>query len=139
MTISVYLPFLASIVICVASPVVARRGRPAVAAIVLSAVSIVAAAGCLWAMALLALTGIDDVPALDPRSISLAVPDPVAVAAAIGCVAAAVRMTVVVRRRRRVHRRVHGALLGVASDDTDIVGLADGLAAAFAGPRRRTE
>ena len=138
MNVSVYLPFLASLVICLASPVVARRGRPAVTAIVLSAVSVVAAAGSLWAMALLAVTGIDDVPALDPRSIVFSVPDPVALVAAVGVLVAAARMAGTIRRRRRVHRRVRGALHGLASGDSDVVVIADLLPDAFVVPARRT-
>src|SRR5262245_9688476 len=121
MNISVYLPFLASLAIGVVGPTFARRARPAVGALMLSTVAMIAAIGSMWALTLLAITGVDDVPAWNPKAITFPVPDPIAAIAGVGAATALVRIAMTLYRRQRVHRRVRDALMHIESGDPDVV------------------
>jgi Zn-dependent protease with chaperone function len=145
MNITVYLPFVASILIGLAGPVVARRATPAVGATTLAAIVAIGAIGTLWATALLAATFIDDVPFLARSVGPIPVPDGVALVALAALVMALVRLGSVLRRRRRLYRRIHDVIADLETVDLDVVVLADARPDAFAVPgrgtarRRRTE
>jgi Zn-dependent protease with chaperone function len=136
MNLTVYLPFLASIAIGFAGPIVARRARPAAGATVLAAVVLIAAAGSLWAMALLAVTFIDDIPALRRYVGPMPVPDGVALLALSTLLVASARLLAVLLRRRRVHHRVQDVLADLEPADSDVLVLADARPDAFAVPGR---
>jgi hypothetical protein len=137
MNISVYLPFLASLAIGLTGGLVARRARPAVGAVGLSAVALVAGAGSLWALTLLTATLVDDVKAIDPHAVKLPVPDAIGTVAALCIAVAAARIAAVLLRRRRVHHRVRDALVDLPPPDSDVRVLADARPDAFAVPGRR--
>ncbi len=144
MNISVYLPFVASVFIGLAGPVVARRARPAVGATALAAIVTIGAVGTLWATALLAATFIDDVPFLARSVGPMPVPDGVALVALAAFVVALARLVAVLRSRRRLYRRIHDVIADLQPVDADVVVLADARPDAFAvpgsgSPRRRHE
>jgi hypothetical protein len=134
--ITVYLPFVASVLIGFAGPLVARRARPAAGAIALAAIVTVAAIGSVWALALLAATSVDDVPFLARSVGPIPVPDGVALAAALALVIASVRLGRVLWRRRRLYQRVRDAIANLEPTETDVVVLADARPDAFAVPGR---
>jgi Zn-dependent protease with chaperone function len=138
MNISVYLPFVASVLIGLAGPVVARRATPAAGATTLAALVAVGAIGTLWATALLAATFIDDVPFLRRSVGPMPVPDGVALVALAALVIASVRLGAVLRRRRRLYRRIHDVIADLETVDSDVVVLADARPDAFAVPGHRT-
>jgi hypothetical protein len=104
----------------------------------LSTVAMIAALGSMWALTLLAITGIDDVPAWNPKAITFPVPDPVAAIAGVFAATALVRIAMTLYRRQRVHRRVRDALMHIESGDPDVVVIADRQPDAFVvpGPHR---
>jgi beta-lactamase regulating signal transducer with metallopeptidase domain len=136
MNITVYLPFVASILVGLAGPVVARRARPAVGATALAAIVAIGAIGTLWATALLAATSIDDVPFLARSVGPIPVPDPIALVAFVAFVVASVRLVAVLRRRRRLYARIHDAIADLEPVDSDVVVIADARPDAFAVPAR---
>jgi|GEM_PF-3073007 len=138
MNITVYLPFVASVLIGLAGPIVARRATPAVGATTLAAIVAIGAIGTLWATALLATTFIDDVPFLARAVGPIPVPDSVALVALAALVMALVRMGSVLRRRRRLYRRIHDVIADLETVDSDVVVLADARPDAFAVPGRGT-
>jgi hypothetical protein len=138
MNISVYLPFLASIVVGLAGPPVARRIRPLVAGWALATLAVVTAAGTLWATTLLAATLVDDLPGFGHYTSDMPVPDGVGVLAVGAVVASAVRVALVLRRRAVLSREVHSALAGLPAGAADgIIVLPDDRLDAFVVPRRR--
>jgi beta-lactamase regulating signal transducer with metallopeptidase domain len=136
MNITVYLPFVASILIGLAGPVVARRARPAVGATTLAAIVAIGAIGTLWATALLAATFIDDVPLLARSVGPIPVPDGVALVALVALAIASVRLVGVLRRRRRLYARIHDVIADLEPVDSDVIVIADARPDAFAVPGR---
>lgn len=136
MNITVYLPFVASILIGVAGPVVARRARPAVGATALASIVAIGAIGALWATALLAATLVDDVPFLARSVGPIPVPDGVALVALLALVITSVRLVGVLRRRRRLYARIHDAIADLEPVDSDVIVIADARPDAFAVPGR---
>ena len=136
MNITVYLPFVASLFIGLAGPVVTRRARPGVGAVALAAMVTIAAVGTLWALALLAATLVDDVPLFAPSVGPIPVPDAVALLALLAVVIALLRLAGVLRRRRRLYRRIHDAIADLRPIDSNVVVLADAHPDAFAVPGR---
>ena len=136
MNITVYLPFVASILIGLAGPIVARRARPAVGATALASIVAVGAVGTLWATALLAATFVDDVPVLARSVGPMPVPDGVALAALLALIIASVRLVGVLRRRRRLYARIRDVIADLEPVDSDVVVIADPRPDAFAVPGR---
>ncbi len=136
MNITVYLPFVASILIGLAGPVVARRARPAVGATALTAIVAIGAIGTLWATALLAATLVDDVPFLARSVAAIPVPDGVALVALMALGVASVRLVGVLRRRRRLYARIHDVIADLEPVDSDVIVIADDRPDAFAVPGR---
>lgn len=134
MNITVYLPFLASVLIGLAGPVIARRARPAVGATALASIVAIGAIGTLWATALLAATFVDDVPLLARSVGPMPVPDGVALVAVLALVIASVRLVGVLRRRRRLYAQIHDAIADLEPVDSDVVVIADARPDAFAVP-----
>ena len=144
MNITVYLPFVASILIGLAGPVVARRARPAVGATALASIVAIGAIGTLWATALLAATFVDDVPFLARSVGPIPVPDGVALVALLALVIASVRLAGVLRRRRRLYARIHDVIADLEPVESNVIVIADARPDAFAVPgrglaRRRNE
>jgi Zn-dependent protease with chaperone function len=136
MNITVYLPFVASILIGLAGPFVARRARPAVGATALASIVAIGAIGTLWATALLAATFVDDVPFLARSVGPIPVPDGVALVALLALVIASVRLVAVLRRRRRLYARIHDVIADLEPVDSDVIVIADPRPDAFAVPGR---
>ncbi|MFR0355018.1 M56 family metallopeptidase [Streptomyces sediminimaris] len=136
MLISVYVPFLVTAVLAVLAPAVARRLPPRPAAWALACVALVTAAGWAGALALLAFTGVAQIPEIaqegrwsvavlqaeDPVSFAVAAGSALVLTAGVVALAvAAVRQVRHVLWARRECARLPGDLeVAVVDDDAPI-------------------
>jgi Zn-dependent protease with chaperone function len=112
MTVSVYLSLLMGLPLACAARRIAARGAPGPAAWTLAVTAVVASLASTWALTMLALTMLDDVPplsALDNHptvELPEPVPGPVALIAGLLLIGGGVRLAVDVRRRVTTNRRL---------------------------------
>ena len=114
MTVVIYLPLLLALPLTFTARWIAARGTPSVAARGLTAIAVVAAASSTWALTLLALTMLDDLPPLsahDRPGLGLPepVPGPIALVAGLALLWGAGRLLADVRRRVETHRQLRAA------------------------------
>lgn len=137
MRVAVYLPMLLGVLVWWLAPRLADRGRPALVARVIAGTAVVAALCSTWALGLLALTALDDLPPLrvlddDPlRELPEPVPGPVALLAALLLAGAAVRLTVELARRLGTVRRMRA--VGVVHEGVVVADLDTPMAVAVPG------
>jgi Zn-dependent protease with chaperone function len=137
MNLAVYLPLLLALPLSPVARRIADRGAPGPAVRGLTAVALVTAICSTWSLTLLALTLVDDVPALEALDERLSlrlpkpVPDPVALVATLLLAWGAVRLVARLGRRAGTHRRLRAA--GVPQDGLVIADWAAPLAIAVPG------
>ncbi|MET0493856.1 MAG: M48 family metalloprotease [Actinoplanes sp.] len=142
MTIAVYLPLLLALPLSFTARWIAARGTPGPAARGLTVIAVVAAGASTWALILLALTMLDDLPPLsaldDHPALQLPepVPGPIALVAGIALLGGAVRLLADLRRRTQTYRRLRAA--GVPENGLVIADWSAPVAVAVPGrPRHR--
>lgn len=141
MTVSIYLPLLLGLPLALIAPRVAARGAPGPAAWTLTVTAVLAALGSTWSLTLLALTMLDDVPPLaaldDHPGLNLPepVPGPIALLAGLLLAAGMMRMTIDVRRRSAVNRRLRA--IGAPGEELVVADWSAPMAVAVPGTARR--
>jgi hypothetical protein len=136
-TVAVYLPLLLALPLWWLAPRLATGSNPAWAARVLAGMAVVAGSCSTWSLVLLALTAFDDVPPLstldDNPHLRLPepVPGPVAVAAALLLIGAALRLAVDLRRRLGTVRKLRS--VGIPRDGVVFADLDTPMAVAIPG------
>jgi len=130
--VAIYVPLAVAVLVGVVAPVVARWAHAAAGAVALAVATAVARAGTVWALLLLTATLFDELP--DSDGVRASVPDVVAVAAAVWCVVAGIRVRRAVSGRRRLHRRLRDSLADLDGAAGDVVVVADPRPEAFAVP-----
>jgi len=141
MTVSVYLSLLMGLPLAGAARRIAARGAPGPAARTLALTAVVASLASTWALTLLALTLLDDVPPLsvldDHPTVELPepVPGPVALLAGLLLIGGGVRLAVDVRRRVTTHRRLRG--VGATDHGLVVADWSAPMAVAVPGTARR--
>lgn len=137
MRVSVYVPLALSLLLAAGGPLLARSLAPRTAARVLTAAVLITSASALWALALLALgLLLDDRSASTASALGDSTPHWAGLLALVFATAALLRVTVVVKRRRRALGFARAVTRGHPAGEGGLVVVADNDAFAVALPGR---
>jgi beta-lactamase regulating signal transducer with metallopeptidase domain len=132
MTVAVWLPFVASVVVALLAWPVAARVNPRRGAWLFALTGLVAAACSTWALLLLTVSLVDDIPGTYLNE-ALPIADPPSVVASGVLLIVAARLVTVLHRQRDLMASVRPV---VASSDGELVVIPDRRPLAFAAPGR---
>jgi Zn-dependent protease with chaperone function len=132
MTVSVYLPLVASLVLAVGGRLVARLLAPAPAVTVLVTAGALTAVASGWGLVLLAGTLLDDAWPVERAEVE-PVPDIVGLAAAVALVVSTYRVICVLRAHREANRQLHALCAACGDSELAVANLPTPFAAAVRG------